>query len=442
MLRGKELVDEGGLKRMLRVTEKQFLKSYVTKYEKEVPNLMKAYKYSEKKIKAGMDFYVNKLKWKPSEVVSVPILLMFNLEERVVPRSKVWKMLKCKGLVNEGELKKMLMLSEERFLQKYVTAYEKQVPNLLKAYNSREMYNFSCGMITTLISAAPRFLCANVNKTLKPKVDFFRGLGISDSDITDLITSDPGMLMRGLKTQIIPSMDFLRNLVHTNENAVRAFRRCRWMVTSDVKKRMQSNIAVLKEYGLPNSQITDLAKLKPSILAQKNDWLIEILERVEELGFQRGSSVFVTALLTMSSLKKTTVEAKLELLKSIGLSPNEILETLRRMPSLLRYSEKKIEAGMDFYVNKLKWKPSEVVSVPILLMFSLEERVVPRSKVWKTLKCKGLVNEGELKKMLMLIKERFLRKYVTAYEKQVPNLLKAYNSRETYNFSCGIVKVK
>ncbi|KAJ8646536.1 hypothetical protein MRB53_008284 [Persea americana] len=101
----------------------------------------------EKKIKAGMDFYVNKLKWKPSEIVSVPILLMVSLEERVVPRSKVWKMLKCKGLVNEGELKKMLMLSEERFLRKYVTAYEKQVPNLLKAYNSREMYNFSCGMV-------------------------------------------------------------------------------------------------------------------------------------------------------------------------------------------------------------------------------------------------------------------------------------------------------
>lgn len=202
------------------------------------------------------------------------------------------------------------------------------------------------------------------------------------------------------------------------------------MVTSDVKKRMQSNIAILNEYGLPNSQITDLAKLKPSILAQKNDWLIEILERVEELGFQRGSTVFVNALLTMSSLKKTTLEAKLELLKSTGLSPNEIWETFRKMPSLLRYSEKKIEAGMDFYVNKLKWKPSEVASAPILLMFSLEERVVPRSKVWKMLKCKGLVNEGELKKMLVLSEERFLRKYVTTYEKQVPNLLKAYNSRE------------
>ncbi|RWR74887.1 transcription termination factor MTERF6, chloroplastic/mitochondrial-like protein [Cinnamomum micranthum f. kanehirae] len=131
---------------------------------------------------------------------------------------------------------------------------------------------------------------------------------------------------------------------------------------------------------------------------------MEILERVEELGFQRGSSVFVNALLTMSSLKKTTVEGKLELIKSIGLSPNEILKTLRRMPSLFEFGRK----GTS------------------------------RSKVWKMLKCKGLVNEGELKKILMLSEERFLRKYVTTYEKQVPNLLKAYNSRETYNFSCGM----
>ncbi|RWR74888.1 transcription termination factor MTERF2, chloroplastic-like protein isoform X2 [Cinnamomum micranthum f. kanehirae] len=64
-------------------------------------------------------------------------------------------------------------------------------------------HGFSNAQITTLISAAPRLLCANVNKTLKPNVDFFRGLGISDSDITNLMTSDPGILMRGLKTQII-----------------------------------------------------------------------------------------------------------------------------------------------------------------------------------------------------------------------------------------------
>ena len=265
-----------------------------------------------------------------------------------------------------------------------------------------------------------------MNKTLKPKVDFFRGLGLSDSDITSLVISDPGILLRGLKTQIIPSMNFFRDLLHTNENAIKAFRRCRWRFTGHVKNRMQSNIAILKEYGLPDSQVTDMALLKPAVLAQKPDALMEAVKRVEELGLKRTSGLFSMALLAMSSLKKSTWEAKLEMLKGLGWSQSDILEALRRMPIILTYSEKKIRAGMDFYVNTLKWKPSEVASDPILLMFSLEERLIPRSKVWKMLRGKQLVEEGELKRMLRVTEKQFLRSYVTKYEKAVPNLMKAY----------------
>ncbi|XXG50847.1 hypothetical protein AAC387_Pa02g4759 [Persea americana] len=287
-------------------------------------------------------------------------------------------------------------------------------------------HGFSNAQITTLISAAPRFLGADVNKTLKPKVDFFRGLGLSDSDITSLVISDPVILLRGLKTQIIPSMNFFRELLHTNENAIKAFRRCRWMITSHVKNRMQSNIAILKEYGLPDSQVTDMALLKPAVLAQKPDALMEAVKRVEELGLKRTSGLFSMALLAMSSLKKSTWEAKLEMLKGLGWSQSDILEALRRMPIILTYSEKKIRAGMDFYVNTLKWKPSEVASDPILLMFSLEERLIPRSRVWKILTTKELVDEGELKRMLKVAEKQFLRSYVTKYEKEVPDLMKSY----------------
>ncbi|XXG50844.1 hypothetical protein AAC387_Pa02g4758 [Persea americana] len=289
-----------------------------------------------------------------------------------------------------------------------------------------ETYGFSDAQITTLISAVPRLLFADVNKTLKPKVDFFRGLGLSDAYITSLITSDPVILSRGLETQIIPAMNFFRDLLHTNENAIKAFRRCRWMITSHMKNRMQSNIAILKEYGLPDSQVTDIALLRPAVLTQKTDTLMEVVKRVEELGLERTSGLFSMALLAMPSLKKSTWEAKLEMLKGLGWSQSDILEALRRMPIILTYSEKKIRAGMDFYVNTLKWKPSEVASDPILLMFSLEERLIPRSRVWKMLTTKELVDERDLRRMLKVAEKQFLSSYVTKYEKEVPNLMKSY----------------
>eukprot|EP00268_Persea_americana_P002403 TRINITY_DN10725_c0_g2_i3.p1 TRINITY_DN10725_c0_g2~~TRINITY_DN10725_c0_g2_i3.p1 ORF type:complete len:123 (+),score=36.37 TRINITY_DN10725_c0_g2_i3:78-446(+) len=121
---------------------------------------------------------------------------------------------------------------------------------------------------------------------------------------------------------------------------------------------------------------------------------MEAVKRVEELVLKRTSGLLSVALLAMSSLKKPTWEAKLEVLKGLGWTQNDILEALRRMPTLLTNSEKKIRAGMDFYVSTLKWMPSEVASDPILLTFSLEERPIPRSRVWKMLRGKELVDEG------------------------------------------------
>ncbi|XXG50855.1 hypothetical protein AAC387_Pa02g4765 [Persea americana] len=91
-----------------------------------------------------------------------------------------------------------------------------------------------------------------------------------------------------------------------------------------------------------------MALLKPTILAQKPGALMEAVKRVEELVLKRMSGLLSVALLAMSSLKKPTWEAKLEVLKGLGWTQNGILEALRRMLTLLTNSEKKIRAGMDF----------------------------------------------------------------------------------------------
>lgn len=197
---------------------------------------------------------------------------------------------------------------------------------------------------------------------------------------------------------------------------------------------MLPNIGVLKVYGVPNSRISKMVVMEPIILSVNTAFLREVMKRVEELGFERGSGLYVMAIHAMCSMKKSIWEAKIELLKSLGWSQNEIFYAFRKMPLFMKCSEKKIKAGMDFFVNKLRWRPSDVARHPMLLMFSLEGRLIPRSKVWKILKYKELVDEGELKRMLKLNENDFLRFYVTKYEKEVPYLLKAYGGELEYRW--------
>lgn len=197
---------------------------------------------------------------------------------------------------------------------------------------------------------------------------------------------------------------------------------------------MQPNIALLKDYGVPSSRISKMVMVEPRILSVNTVLLRGVLKKVEELGFERGSGLFVMAIHALCTINKSTWEAKIELFKTLGWSENEIFDAFRRMPIFMKCSEKKIKEGMDFFVNKLRWRPSDVARNPMLLMFSLKRRLIPRSKVWEILNYKELVDEGEVKRMLTLSENRFLRFYVTKYEKEVPYLSKAFRGELEYGW--------
>ncbi|XP_038681251.1 uncharacterized protein LOC119982118 [Tripterygium wilfordii] len=90
---------------------------------------------SEKKIMQGMDFLVKKMRW-PSKVISrFPLVLSFSLERRTVPRCRVIQVLLSKGLIKDSlSLTSILVPVEEYFLQRFVTRYDVEVPELLSVY--------------------------------------------------------------------------------------------------------------------------------------------------------------------------------------------------------------------------------------------------------------------------------------------------------------------
>ncbi|KAJ6329162.1 hypothetical protein OIU77_010775 [Salix suchowensis] len=93
---------------------------------------------SEKKIMKGMDFFVNKMGWPSKEIVHCPVILFLSLEKRIIPRCKVIQVLWSKGLIKKDiSLNTVLLPVEKRFLERFVTKFEEQAPQLLSVYEEK-----------------------------------------------------------------------------------------------------------------------------------------------------------------------------------------------------------------------------------------------------------------------------------------------------------------
>ncbi|KAK1294901.1 hypothetical protein QJS10_CPA16g01110 [Acorus calamus] len=90
---------------------------------------------SEKKIRRGFEFFVKDLGWKPSSISKYPVFLCYNFEKRVIPRCSVLQVLLSKGLIKKDIIwYSALKASEERFLERFVTKYKEEAPELMQAY--------------------------------------------------------------------------------------------------------------------------------------------------------------------------------------------------------------------------------------------------------------------------------------------------------------------
>ncbi|KAK0580575.1 hypothetical protein LWI29_003694 [Acer saccharum] len=93
---------------------------------------------SEKNIMSTVDFLVNKMGWKPSAVVQVPTVLGYSLEKRIIPRCSIIRVLVLKGLINkETPLSTILVISDQRFLDTFVTKYQDEASQLSDIFQGK-----------------------------------------------------------------------------------------------------------------------------------------------------------------------------------------------------------------------------------------------------------------------------------------------------------------
>ncbi|XP_026413795.1 uncharacterized protein LOC113309568 [Papaver somniferum] len=102
------------------------------------PGCMKA---SEKKIMAVMDFLVNEMSYDSSIVAENPVVFCCSLEDKIIPRCSVIRVLVSRGFIKENiSLGTLATLVDESFMEKFVNKYEQEVPGLMKVFEGKLNY--------------------------------------------------------------------------------------------------------------------------------------------------------------------------------------------------------------------------------------------------------------------------------------------------------------
>ncbi|CAN6561938.1 unnamed protein product [Malus baccata var. baccata] len=71
-------------------------------------------------------------------IVKAPVIMGYSLEKRIIPRFSVVKVLKLKGLMDENKnLGSVLCLTKKQFLERFVTGYRTEVPQLSRVYQGK-----------------------------------------------------------------------------------------------------------------------------------------------------------------------------------------------------------------------------------------------------------------------------------------------------------------
>ncbi|EEF29446.1 conserved hypothetical protein [Ricinus communis] len=112
-----------------------------TEMFRKQPGLLRS---SEKKLKLGLDFFINTIKFKREVLVYRPTCLMLSMEERVIPRYKVLEIMKLKKLLKkQPSFINVLNLTEEEFVQKFIASFPDDAEELLVAYRSHTLDSYS-----------------------------------------------------------------------------------------------------------------------------------------------------------------------------------------------------------------------------------------------------------------------------------------------------------
>ncbi|GFP81938.1 hypothetical protein PHJA_000337100 [Phtheirospermum japonicum] len=286
---------------------------------------------------------------------------------------------------------------------------------------------FNQDQIVTMVRKYPKIISCDPQKTLLPKIEYFRSSGLPQPDVTDLFVLTPRLFGSSLNKLIAPKFDYLKTLFESNGASLKYFKRLPHILRCNFGSILIPNIENLREAGVGYSEILNLLQYQPRAFMVDTGKFREVVTEVKRLGFNPSEFKFVVAVHALRSMTKSSWENKLRVYMKWGWSEDDCISAFIKQPYIMVKSEDYITKVMGLLVNEMGFCSSLVSRSPYVLSYSFEKRLRPRSRVYKFLWENGLKKRRSDCLPSFSQRERdFLRDFVVKYEKEAPELVKMY----------------
>nr|CAB3448095.1 unnamed protein product [Digitaria exilis] len=309
----------------------------------------------------------------------------------------------------------------------------KSLAHLKSGSNADAVLAFLAGLglspkeVAAVVASNPRILCARIDRSLAPISAELRALGLSPSQVARL-AQIAGRYF--LCRSFVSKVRFWLPLFGSRERLLQASDWNYWLLTSDLEKVVEPNVVFLKQCGLSSADISKLLVAAPRLVTMHPEYVQDAVRRATQLGVAPGSQMFRHALSTAGCIGQEKVDAKVAVLKeTLGWSQEEVNLAISKAPRILVASEERLRRNAEFLLNEVGLPPQYIARRSVLLMYSLERRIVPRHLVLKALKERGLVEQDRcFFNVVAPTEEKFLEKFVAPFEESIPGLADAYES--------------
>ncbi|CAO2823935.1 unnamed protein product [Amaranthus hypochondriacus] len=293
--------------------------------------------------------------------------------------------------------------------------------NFCKNADSVVAYYIQIGVellhLKNTICSVPDILVSNLDKTLKPKTEYFSSLGFSGSDFVGLIKTNPCVLFNGLNTCIIPAIQALKEIMGNHYEVSLILKKTRQLRFSSVSKTLVPNVALLRSYGIHIDLIRRQILKESCPFFRNTKFFEDAVARVEDkMGIPRDSPKFMLGVHLLNSISVEKIESKIQIFKNFGWTELDIVCLSRYAPLMFALSEALIKEKLDFFITKLGYEPKYLSKKFFLLTCSLDKRIVPRHKFLVVLKVKGFIKEYSLERAINVSESNFVKKFVLPFK--------------------------
>jgi mTERF domain-containing protein len=176
-----------------------------------------------------------------------------------------------------------------------------------------------------------------------------------------------------------PNIQFWVNLCGSFEQAIVFIKRSNSLLMSDLDRVIKPNLTFLHQYGISVQDIAHLCSRNPQMLTISLERLKEVMQCVEEFGVPPSSGMFNHVVAAVSCNTKEKHIARLEFLKSaLGCSRSHVATAVSKAPTIITMSEENLLRKIQFLTNAVGFELHYILQRPVLLLHSLEKRLVPR----------------------------------------------------------------